>query len=63
MSREINSIAEDIITFQRKHNLTDNELAFNIHMTVERLHDIKSMESDPTQEERKLIEQYFTRHA
>ncbi|GAK48120.1 hypothetical protein LOSG293_190270 [Secundilactobacillus oryzae JCM 18671] len=63
MSREINSIAEDIITFQRKHNLTDNELAFNIHMTVERLHDIKSMESDPTPEEHKLIEQYFTRHA
>ena len=63
MEKELNNISEDIVTFQKKHNLTDNELAFNVHITVERLHDFKSMESDPTPEEHALIKKYFNQHA
>ncbi|GAA3601380.1 LBP_cg2779 family protein [Secundilactobacillus similis] len=51
MSQEMSDIAEKIINYQRKHNLTDTELALNLHITVERLHNIKSMEAQPTTEE------------
>ncbi|KRM75090.1 LBP_cg2779 family protein [Secundilactobacillus collinoides] len=51
MEQEMSAIAEKIIGYQKKHNLTDTELALNLHITVERLHNIKSMESQPTAEE------------
>lgn len=51
MEQEISGIAEKIIQYQKKHNLTDTELALNLHITVERLHNIKSMETQPTVEE------------
>lgn len=51
MEQELSDIAEKIIQYQKKHNLTDTELALNLHITVERLHNIKSMETQPSTEE------------
>ncbi|WP_172187635.1 LBP_cg2779 family protein [Lentilactobacillus kribbianus] len=58
MADHFSNLAEEIIDFQKKHDLTDTQLAFNIHMSVERLHDIKSMEVNPTKEEQQSIEAY-----
>lgn len=59
MEEEVTGIAEDIIQYQKKHHMTDGELALNIHTTIEKLHNIKSMEYQPTPDEvaqlRKII--------
>ncbi|EEI23970.1 LBP_cg2779 family protein, partial [Lentilactobacillus hilgardii] len=52
------TLAEEIINYQKKNDMPDTQLAFNLRITVERLHDIKSMESQPTPEEKKLIEDF-----
>ena len=39
--------------------MTDTQLAFNLHLSVERLHGIKSMQKLPTNEEKTMIEQFF----
>ncbi len=59
MAEEFSSLAEEIINYQKKHDMPDTLLAFNLHISVERLHDIKSMESDPTADERKIIEDFI----
>ncbi|KRK48764.1 LBP_cg2779 family protein [Secundilactobacillus kimchicus] len=51
MEEEVSGIAEEIIQYQKKHEMTDGDLALNIHTTIEKLHDIKSMEYQPTPEE------------
>ncbi|KRM93242.1 hypothetical protein FC56_GL000907 [Lentilactobacillus senioris DSM 24302 = JCM 17472] len=58
MSDHFSTLAEEIIDFQKKHELADTQLAFNLHMSVERLHDIKSMEVKPTAEETANITSY-----
>ncbi|QBP17773.1 LBP_cg2779 family protein [Acetilactobacillus jinshanensis] len=53
-------IAKEIIDYEKKHNgMTDTQLAFNLHLSVERLHGIKSMQKLPTNEEKTMIEQFF----
>ncbi|GAX03398.1 hypothetical protein IWT140_01001 [Secundilactobacillus pentosiphilus] len=59
MEQEVSGIAEKIIQYQKKHNLTDTELALNLHITVERLHNIKSMESNPTSEETAVLNHFI----
>lgn len=58
MAEQFSTLAEEIINYQKKHDMPDTQLAFNLRITVERLHDIKSMESEPTPEEKKLIEDF-----
>ncbi|MDH5106769.1 LBP_cg2779 family protein [Lentilactobacillus diolivorans] len=59
MAEEFSTLAEEIINYQKKHDMPDTALAFNLHISVERLHDIKSMESSPTTEEKKTIESFI----
>ncbi|WP_203649921.1 LBP_cg2779 family protein [Secundilactobacillus yichangensis] len=59
MEQEVSGIAEKIIQYQKKHNLTDTELALNLHITVERLHNIKSQESAPTSEETAVLNHFI----
>ncbi|WP_268912449.1 LBP_cg2779 family protein [Lentilactobacillus sp. SPB1-3] len=59
MADEFSNLAEEIINYQKKHEMPDTQLAFNLHITVERLHDIKSMESGPSDEERSIIEKFI----
>ncbi|UDM32293.1 LBP_cg2779 family protein [Lentilactobacillus laojiaonis] len=56
MAEQFSNIAEDIIKYQKKFDMTDTQLAFQLKMSVERLHDIKSMEVAPTKEETDYIE-------
>lgn len=58
MTDHFSTLAEEIIAFQKKNELADTQLAFNLHMSVERLHDIKSMEVAPTAEETQDITAY-----
>ena len=58
-----NKIAKEIIDYEKKHNgMTDTQLAFNLRLSVERLHGIKSMQKLPTDDEKEMIEQYFINH-
>ncbi|WP_243674163.1 LBP_cg2779 family protein [Lentilactobacillus kisonensis] len=53
MAEQFSTLAEEIINYQKKNDMPDTALAFNLHISVERLHNIKSMESEPTPDEKK----------
>lgn len=55
MSRKLNNIAREIVTYQKEHDIPDTMLAFNLHFSVEELHDIKSMHRAPSQDEVNII--------
>ncbi|CAI2687082.1 LBP_cg2779 family protein [Apilactobacillus apinorum] len=55
MNRNLNKIAEEIVNYQKDHDMPDTQLAFNLHFTVEELHDIKSMRRSPSPEEVNII--------
>ncbi|WP_105956450.1 LBP_cg2779 family protein [Apilactobacillus quenuiae] len=57
MERKMNNIAEEIINYQKDHDIPDTLLAFKLHFSVEELHDIKSMEKSPNQDEVNIIKQ------
>ena len=51
MELPLSQLSEKLISFEREHHLTDNDLAFGSQLSVERIHNIKSGEATPTQEE------------
>lgn len=55
MIRKLNNIAREIVTYQKEHDIPDTMLAFNLHFSVEELHDIKSMHRVPSQDEVDII--------
>ena len=55
----LNAIAQELIKFERENDMTDNQIAFGSHLSVERIHDIKSGNSDATDEEVELIERFM----
>lgn len=55
MEAEITGLPEQIIQYQKKHDLTDNEMAFQSHLSVERLHDIKSGDQQATANEQQRL--------
>ncbi|USS86172.1 LBP_cg2779 family protein [Fructilactobacillus cliffordii] len=59
IDEEFSQLATEIIKYEEKHNLDDNQMAVALHMTVERYHDIKSMWSQPTPDEQKLIQSFL----
>ncbi|WP_252898183.1 LBP_cg2779 family protein [Apilactobacillus ozensis] len=44
-----------IVDYQKNNDLTDTQLAFKLHFSVEELHNIKSMERRPTRDELRVI--------
>lgn len=52
----LNEIAQELIKFEREHDMNDNQVAFGSHLSVERIHDIKSGNSNATDEEAELEE-------
>lgn len=56
---EFSKLATEIINFEREHHMIDNEVAFGSQLTVERIHDIKSMASPATEEETNLIRRFM----
>ena len=57
MNRNLNKIAEEIVTYQKNNDMPDTLLAYNLHFSVEELHDIKSMRRSPNQDEVDIIKQ------
>ncbi|MDC2836755.1 LBP_cg2779 family protein [Limosilactobacillus mucosae] len=59
MSEPVNSLAAEIIEFERIHEMTDNQVAFGSQMSVERVHDIKSQSDNATDEESSLLRRFM----
>ena len=55
----LNEIAQELIKFERENDMNDNQIAFGSHLSVERIHDIKSGNSDATDVEVELIERFL----
>ncbi|MFL2029740.1 LBP_cg2779 family protein [Loigolactobacillus zhaoyuanensis] len=58
-SRELSALAEQIIQYQKRHDQTDNELAFSSHVSVEHIHAIKAMKMTPPEDDVKRIQDYI----
>lgn len=59
MSEPVNSLAAEIIEFERVHAMTDNQIAFGSQLSVERVHDIKSQSDLATDEEDSLLRRFM----
>ena len=59
MSEPVNSLAAEIIEFERIHAMTDNQVAFGSQLSVERVHDIKSQSDIATDEEASLLRSFM----
>lgn len=59
MSEPVNSLAAEIIEFERGHAMTDNQVAFGSQLSVERVHDIKSQSDLATDEEASLSRRFM----
>lgn len=55
----ISKIGEELIQFQKKHELTDTQVAFESRFSVEKIHQIKSGEMQPNEEDIKRLTNYF----
>ena len=63
MELPLSQLSEKIIAFERDHDFTDNDLAFGSQLSVERIHNIKSGEVTPTQEELQLLKKFINSKA
>ncbi|USS88369.1 LBP_cg2779 family protein [Fructilactobacillus hinvesii] len=59
VAEEFSNLATEMIKYEEKHNLDDNQMAVALHMTVERYHDLKSMWAEPNPDEVKLIQSFL----
>lgn len=55
-------LAQEIIEYQKKKNSNDTQLAFEIHLSVERIHTIKGNSSLATADEEKKIIDFIRMH-
>lgn len=55
----LSELAQELITFEHKKDLNDNEVAFGSHLSVERIHEIKSSNSPATSEEADLLRRFM----
>lgn len=55
-------IAEEIIQYQKRKNSNDTQMAFEIHMSVERLHGIKNNGNIATATEIQKIRDFINMH-
>lgn len=56
------NIAETIIQYEKDKDMNDTQFAFESHLSVERVHNLKSGDYDPTAEEEKIILEYIKLH-
>lgn len=55
----LSELALKLINFERENDLNDNEVAFGSHLSVERIHDIKSSSAVATSEETELLQRFM----
>ncbi len=56
------SIAEMIIQYEKDKDMNDTQFAFESHLSVERVHNLKSGEYAATADEKKTILEYIKLH-
>lgn len=56
------NIAEMIIQYEKDKDMTDTQFAFESHISVEKVHNLKSGEYEPTADEAKTILEYIKLH-
>ena len=55
----LSELALKLINFERENDLNDNEVAFGSHLSVDRIHDIKSSNAVATSEETELLQRFM----
>ena len=55
----LSELALKLINFERENDLNDNEVAFGSHLSVERIHDIKSSNAVATSEETEVLQRFM----
>ncbi|MCD2255830.1 LBP_cg2779 family protein [Agrilactobacillus fermenti] len=56
---ELNQLAQAIIHFEERTSMTDAQLAFSSHFSVERIHDLKSGEKIAMPEEAEKLMKFM----
>jgi len=56
------NIAEMIIQYEKDKDMTDTQFAFESHISVERVHNLKSGDYEATPDEVKVILEYIKLH-
>ncbi len=57
------NISEAIIQYEKDKNMNDTQFAFESHLSVERVHNLKSGEYEATPEEKKIVLEYIKLHS
>ncbi len=60
MKQQIEELSDAIINFQIKHHVTDTDLAFASHLSVEKIHAMKTGEGEFAPEEINQLYDYLT---
>ena len=60
MNQQLEELSSSIINYQIKHHITDTDLAFASHLSVEKIHAMKTGEGEFTPEE---INQHYDNRA
>ncbi|CAJ1191979.1 MULTISPECIES: LBP_cg2779 family protein [Companilactobacillus] len=56
------NIAEMIIQYEKDKDMNDTQFAFESHLSVERVHNLKSGDYEATKDEEKTILEYIKLH-
>ncbi|WP_294601702.1 LBP_cg2779 family protein [uncultured Lactobacillus sp.] len=59
MNQQLEGLSDAIIDFQVKHHVTDTDLAFASHLSVEKIHAMKTGEGEFTPEEINQLYDYL----
>lgn len=57
------NISEAIIQYEKDKNMNDTQFAFESHLSVERVHNLKSGEYEATPDEIKTVLEYIKLHS
>ena len=63
MELPLSQLSEKLISFEREHHLTDNDLAFGSQVAGERIHNSQSGEAAPPQDELQLWKKFMNSKA
>ncbi|GEP20310.1 LBP_cg2779 family protein [Pediococcus argentinicus] len=56
---DLTKLAEEIVTYQKKNDMTDADLAFGTHLSVEKIHRVKNNSYTPTEDDLRRIKEYM----
>lgn len=59
---DLSEVSKAIIHFQEKSSMSDAQLAFSSHFSVERIHDLKSGEKMATPDEAEKLMDFFNQN-